>query len=48
MHTVPMFISIVGGIVLFGPAGLIIGPLTVMSTITLLEIWRARADAKVP
>lgn len=46
MHTVPMFISIVGGIVVFGTVGLILGPLAVTTTMTLLEIWRARHDAK--
>jgi predicted PurR-regulated permease PerM len=45
MHTVPMFISIVGGIIVFGTAGVILGPLSVAVTMTLLEIWRARHDA---
>jgi predicted PurR-regulated permease PerM len=42
LHTVPTFFSIVGGIILFGAAGLIIGPLVVTLTLTLLEIWRER------
>ena len=45
LHTVQAFIAIVGGIVLFGASGLILGPLAVTTTIALLEIWRARADA---
>ena len=45
LHTVPTFISIVGGIMLFGASGLILGPLAVTMTIAVLEIWRARAHA---
>jgi len=47
LHTVPAFISIVGGLVLFGASGFILGPLAVTVTILLLEIWRAR-DETVP
>lgn len=42
LHAVPIFISVVGGIVLFGPAGLVMGPLAVTVTLALLEISRAR------
>jgi predicted PurR-regulated permease PerM len=45
LHTVPTFISIVGGLMLFGASGLILGPLAVTITIAILEVWRARADA---
>lgn len=40
VHTVPSFISIVGGLVLFGASGVILGPLAVSLTIFFLEIWR--------
>jgi predicted PurR-regulated permease PerM len=40
LHTVPAFISIVGGLVLFGPSGLILGPLAVTVTLFLFRIWR--------
>jgi predicted PurR-regulated permease PerM len=40
LHTVPAFISIVGGLILFGPSGLLLGPLAVAATIVLLEVWR--------
>jgi predicted PurR-regulated permease PerM len=43
LHTVPTFIAIVGGLAVFGAAGLIIGPVIVTITITLLQIWRVRA-----
>ena len=42
LHTVLAFISLVGGLILFGPAGLILGPLVVAITTLLLDIWRAR------
>jgi hypothetical protein len=35
--------SVVGGLFVFGPAGLILGPVTLMVTTVLLEIWRSRA-----
>jgi len=40
IHTVPAFISIVGGLILFGSSGLLLGPLAVTVTIFLFEIWR--------
>ena len=42
LHTVPSFIAIVGGLVLFGPSGIILGPIIVGGAQTLLEIWRTR------
>jgi predicted PurR-regulated permease PerM len=45
LHTIPTFIAIVGGLALFGASGLILGPLFVVLTLALLEIWRERADA---
>jgi predicted PurR-regulated permease PerM len=40
LHTIPAFISIVGGLVLFGASGLLLGPLVVTVTMYFLEIWR--------
>ena len=42
MHSVPAFISIVGGLIVFGPSGLILGPVIFTVTRLLLHIWRAR------
>ena len=42
LHTVLAFMSVVGGLMLFGPAGLILGPVTLTTTLVLLEIWRSR------
>ena len=39
IHTVLAFISIVGGLILFGPSGLILGPVIFTVTRLLLEIW---------
>jgi predicted PurR-regulated permease PerM len=42
LHTVPTLFAILGGIQLFGPAGLILGPVALAVTIGLLDVWRAR------
>ena len=42
LHTVPTFLSIIGGLILFGASGFILGPLTVTVTMLLIEIWRSR------
>lgn len=40
LHTVLAFISAVGGLVLFGPSGLILGPVSLAITLALLQTWR--------
>lgn len=42
LHTVLAFISVVGGLLVFGPAGLVLGPLTLTITGSLLDVWRQR------
>ena len=42
LHTVFAFISVVGGLILFGPTGLILGPVILTVTIALLEVWSTR------
>jgi len=44
LHTVPTFFSILGGIALFGPAGLILGPLALAITIGLIDVWWHRTS----
>jgi predicted PurR-regulated permease PerM len=46
LHTVLAFMSVVGGLILFGPAGLILGPLALTFTTVLLETWRGRIAAE--
>lgn len=43
-HTVLAFTSLVGGLILFGSAGLILGPVVLTITMMLLEIWTKRAN----
>jgi predicted PurR-regulated permease PerM len=45
LHTVLAFMSVVGGLMLFGPAGLILGPVVLTITIVLLETWASRSTA---
>jgi predicted PurR-regulated permease PerM len=44
LHTVPTFFSVIGGIALFGPAGLILGPLVVAIAIALVDVWFQRTE----
>jgi predicted PurR-regulated permease PerM len=44
LHTIPAFISMIGGLLLFGAYGFILGPLIVTVTLFLLEVWRVRVD----
>jgi predicted PurR-regulated permease PerM len=44
MHTLLAFVSIVGGLAVFGSAGLILGPVVFAITRLLLEIWNRRGE----
>lgn len=39
LHTIPAFISIIGGLLLFGAPGFILGPLAATMTMLVLEFW---------
>ncbi len=43
LHTLPAFISMVGGLLLFGAPGFILGPLAATMTMLIVEFW-ARHD----
>lgn len=45
MHTVIAFVSLVGGLIIFGPSGLILGPIIFTVTRLLLEIWSRQNTA---
>lgn len=45
LHTLGAFVSVVGGLVLFGPSGLILGPVALAITLELIAIWSQRARA---
>ncbi len=49
MHTLMAFMSIVGGLLVFGAAGVVLGPVVFTLTRALLEVWidrNAKADAQ--
>lgn len=46
MHTILAFVSIVGGLIVFGPSGLILGPVMFTVTRILLEIWSSQNKAE--
>lgn len=49
LHTIPAFISIIGGLVLFGAPGFILGPLAATMTLLLVEFWmRHEASSRTP
>ena len=43
LHSAPIFLAMLGGVVLFGVTGLILGPIAFSVTEALLEIWRTRS-----
>jgi predicted PurR-regulated permease PerM len=47
LHTVPIFLSILGGIWLFGVSGLVLGPILFSLTESLLLIWKRRLAATI-
>ncbi len=48
LHTVPVFFAIVGGLAVFGAAGLILGPVVLALTDAILQIWRRRTAYGMP
>lgn len=42
LHTVPVFIAVLGGLFTFGATGVVLGPLILAVAIALLDIWRRR------
>ena len=46
LHTVLAFVSLVGGLMVFGPSGMILGPVVLTVTTGLLRIWTRRIRAE--
>lgn len=46
LHTVPIFLSMIGGIWLFGVSGLVLGPVLFNVTVSTLFIWRSRTSGE--
>jgi predicted PurR-regulated permease PerM len=47
MHTLLVFFSVIGGLMLFGTAGLVLGPVAVVVTNLLIEVWRKRLEPQL-
>lgn len=47
LHTVLAFMSVAGGLILFGTAGLILGPVALTITTELLKIWLSRIPPEI-
>jgi predicted PurR-regulated permease PerM len=47
-HTATILLSILGGIALFGPIGIILGPVLFTIASTVLDIWRTRTNQLSP
>jgi predicted PurR-regulated permease PerM len=48
LHTVPMLLSMIGGLFVFGLVGFFLGPVVLSATLTLLRIWRERERVRCP
>ncbi len=46
LHTVPVFIAIVGGLMVFGASGLVLGPVILAITDATLDLWRSRMSRR--
>ena len=42
IHTVPVFIGVLGGVFAFGATGFVLGPLVLALAMALIDIWRRR------
>jgi predicted PurR-regulated permease PerM len=45
-HTATILLSVLGGIALFGPTGIVLGPVLFTVAADLLEVWRSRASSE--
>jgi predicted PurR-regulated permease PerM len=46
-HTLGVLFSVFGGLIAFGLAGFVLGPVILASTVALLEIWRLRTKNEI-
>ncbi len=46
LHTVPMLMSMIGGLFVFGMAGFFVGPVLLGATLALLRIWSRRTESE--
>lgn len=45
LHTLAVFFAILGGVSVFGAAGIVLGPTVLAVTLALLDVWRRRTAA---
>jgi predicted PurR-regulated permease PerM len=46
LHTLGILLSVFGGLLAFGMAGVVLGPVVLASTVALLEVWRLRMQTE--
>lgn len=46
MHTLPVFLSTVGGLIIFGAPGIVLGPVAFTLALALMDVWRRRTGAR--
>ena len=46
IHTLGILLSILGGLIAFGLAGIVLGPVILAATTALLEVWRRRVEGE--
>ncbi len=46
LHTLTVFLAVVGGLIVFGAAGLVLGPVTVAATMAMHEIVQKRTRGR--
>ena len=46
LHTLPVFLSLLGGLALVGACGMVVGPVLLTLFVELRRVWRRRGDAR--
>jgi predicted PurR-regulated permease PerM len=46
LHTLLVFVAMLGGLVVFGASGIILGPVVLAVTAALIEVWRRRTGCR--
>jgi predicted PurR-regulated permease PerM len=47
LHTLGVLFSVFGGLIAFGPAGFVLGPVILASAVALLEVWQLRTKNEI-
>lgn len=48
LHPVPVLVSFMGGLAVFGISGMVLGPVALAVTLALLDVWRLRLRGESP